>query len=150
MKTISKKQIVAPREEIVNDEAKLLPSFEIGDSSHQGDLIVVRIRELPASVKPRGNRQLAEGTTQGSRHVMTRGKVYDAQAEEVAGLIQNANGVLVNPRYIGPVFVSPAKPTANDLAHPEHGNQGFPAGAVCATVYQRSLDSENREQRVRD
>ena len=38
----------------------------------------------------------------------------------------------------------------NDLTHPEHGNQGFSAGAVCAVVYQRNLDAEEREARVLD
>jgi len=63
---------------------------------------------------------------------------------------QAANKCVVEPQYIGPVFVSPEKPTANDLMHPEHGPQGFPAGAVCAIVFQRSLDSEERAQRVID
>ena len=36
------------------------------------------------------------------------------------------------------------------LIHPEHGNHGFPARAVCAVVYQRNLDAEERAQRVAD
>jgi uncharacterized protein (UPF0335 family) len=36
------------------------------------------------------------------------------------------------------------------LTHPEHGNHGFPAKTVCAVVYQRNLDAEEREARVRD
>ena len=138
-------------EGIVNDEAKLNESFEVGDVSHQGDLILVRIASLPKSAKPRASRQLADGNTQGSRHVISRkAKCFDADATEVSMLIASANGCKVDARYVGPLFVSPSKPTANDLDHPEHGNQGFPAGAVIACVYQRSLDSEEREQRVLD
>ncbi len=145
----AKKKVVA-LEAIINNEPKLHATFEVGDVSHQGDLIIVRIASLPVSAKPRTNRQLAEGKTQGSRHVMTRGKVYDADAAEVAGLIKSATKCDVAEAYIGPVFVSPAKPAAKDLAHPEHGPQGFPAGSICAVVYQRNLDQEEREQRVRD
>ena len=82
--------------------------------------------------------------------VLERGDVYNADASEVAELIQQATKCRVERRYIGPVFISPAEPTADDLTHPEHGNQGFPAGQVCAVVYQRNIYAEEREQRVRD
>ena len=139
-----------PRERICNNAPKLHASFEVGDVAHQGDLIIVRIARLPASARARTNRQLAEGSTQGSRHVMSRGDVYDADAAQVAKLICEATGVRVERQYIGPVFVSPANPTESDLTHPEHGRQGFPAGAVCAVVFQRNLDAEERAARVAD
>lgn len=135
-----------PQERLVNDEAKLHATFEVGDVSHQGDLILVCIAELPKSAKPRENRQLADGTSQGSRHVLERGDVYDCDPEEVAKLLPAP----VDPEYIGPVFLSPVEPTADDLMHPEHGNQGFPAGSVVAVVYQRTVVSEERIARVRD
>ena len=138
------------RERICNDASKLHEVFEVGDVAHQGDLIVVRIASLPQSATPRANRQLADGSTQGSRHVLERGAVFNANADEVAALIRHATKVRVEARYVGPVFVSPEAPTADDLSHPEHGNQGFPAGAVCAVVYQRNLDAEEREARVAD
>lgn len=137
-------------EAIINNAPKLHATFESGDVAHQGDLIVVAIKSLPRSAKPRKNRQLADGSTQGSRHVLERGDVYDCDAQEAAKLIREANGCQVAVAYIGPVFQSPANPTENDLTHPEHGHQGFPAGAVCAVVFQRSLDQEEREQRVVD
>lgn len=137
-------------ESIINDAPKLHQSFEVGDVAHQGDLIIVRIAALPAGATIRGNRQLAEGTTQGSRHVLARGETYDCPREAVAAAIKAANGIIVGLQYVGPCFVSPAAPTENDLTHPEHGNHGFPAGAVCAVVYQRNLDSEEMEARVRD
>lgn len=82
--------------------------------------------------------------------MLKRGHAYDVGKAEVARLIHAATKCVVGEQYIGPVFVSPAKPSANDLTHPEHGNQGFPAGAVCAVVYQRNLDAEEREQRTQD
>lgn len=146
----AKKRQGAAHESIVNDAPKLHATFEVGDVAHQGDLIVVRLSKLPASAKPRENRQLAEGNTQGSRHILERGDVYDAKRSDVVKAIKAATKVSIAEQYIGPVFVSPAEPTENDLTHPEHGNQGFPAGAVCAVVYQRNLDAEKREARVQD
>lgn len=142
-------------ERIANDAPKLLGTFAPGDVSHQGDLIIVCIGELPASARPRANRQLADGDTQGSRHVLARGEIFDADPEAVASLIFKATEKAgcpcrVDRQYIGPVFRSPLDPTENDLTHPEHGNQGFAAGAVCAVVYQRNLDAEEREQRTQD
>lgn len=138
------------REAIVNDASKYHETFEVGDVAHQGDLIIVRIDALPPSAKPRQNRQLADGNTQGSRHVMERGEVYDCDKSEVVAAIKRATKCVVGEAYIGPVIVSPADPTADDLTHPEHGNQGFPARAVCAIVYQRSLDADQREARMQD
>lgn len=137
-------------ERIINDAPRLLEVFEVGDVSHQGDLSIVRIATLPKSAKPRENRQLAEGSTQGSRHILKRGNVFDASPDEVARLIRAATKCEVDTRYCGPVFVSPPAPSKNDLTHPEHGNQGFAAGSICAVVYQRNLDSEEREQRTQD
>lgn len=148
--TKRRKKSQEQHERIVNDAPKLHATFEPGDVSHQGDLIIVGINELPKSAKPRANRQLADGDTQGGRHVLERGDVYDATANEIASAIRKATGCDVGEQYIGPVFVSPSDPSANDLTHPEHGAQGFPAGAICAVVYQRNLDAEEREQRTRD
>jgi hypothetical protein len=145
-----KKVTVSKHEVIVNDDPKLHSTFEPGDVAHQGDLIVVGIHELPKSAKDRANRQLADGSTQGSRHILERGDVYDCDPSEVVQAIKKSNGATVEAKYIGPVFVSPDSPTADDLTHPEHGNQGFPARTVCAVVYQRNLDAEQRAQRVAD
>lgn len=152
LKIRSKKEVhkKEAHEIIVNDEPKLLSAFGVGDVAHQGDIIIVGIRQLPECAKPRQNRQLAEGNTQGSRHVLERGELFDANPGEVVKLIRQATKCTVTEDLIGPVFVSPADPTPNDLTHPEHGNQGFPAGQVCAVVYQRNLDAEERARRVQD
>lgn len=137
-------------ERVVNDAPKLLETFSPGDVSHQGDIIIVCLSRMPRSAKPRKSRQLADGTTQGSRHVLKRGDVFDADPSEVMTLIAESTGIHVEHAYIGPVFVSPDAPTKNDLTHPEHGNQGFPAKSICAVVYQRNLDAEERAQRAQD
>ena len=137
-------------EKIVNNDSKFLETFKVGDVSYQGDIIIVGISTLPKSAKPRINRQLADGDTQGSRHICERGEVFDCDLFEVASLIKDSTGCIIGNKYIGPVFVSPNNPSADDITHPEHGNQGFPAGQVCAVVYQRNLDAENREAKVID
>lgn len=152
MKT-ARKNISAPmepRERIANDAPKLHATFVAGDVAHQGDLIIVGIQSLPKSARPRARRQLADGETQGSRHVLERGELFDADPVEVSRLIEQATKAVVESEYIGPVFISAADPTADDLTHPEHGNQGFPACAVCAVIYQRNLDAEERAVRSRD
>ena len=149
-KTVSKSRVTEPKERIANDDAKLFEDFPVGSVSHQGDLMLVSIGSFPKSAKPRVNRQLADGSTQGSRHVLQNGSVFDADANEVSQLIFQATKCRVETGYIGPVFVSPTAPTENDLTHPEHGNQGFPAGTVCAVVFQRNLDAEEREVRSSD
>lgn len=142
---------VAVPESIINDAPKMLEAFSVGDVTHQGDLTIVCIATLPKSAKPRKSQQIADGETQGSRHILRDGiAVYGCDPKEVAAAIKAANGCGIGLPYIGPVFVSPANPTEHDLSHPEHGHQGFSAGAVCAVVIQRSLDAEEREQRVQD
>lgn len=120
-------------------------TFVVGKSAEQGDLVFVRIADLPASVKTRTDRQLAEGDTQGSRHVVEGGDVYNADAKDVVAAIKKANGADVDAKYIGPVFVGPCTVT-----HPEHGHHTYTEGMVLATVFQRSQDAEEREARVRD
>lgn len=129
---------LAEPETLVNNESKLLTNFEVGDVSHQGDIIIVRIAHLPnTKLRKSAPRQLADGNTKGSRHVMTRGDVYGGEKKKLQKLIKEATGCTVDEKFIGPHFVSPENPTADDLTHPEHGNQGFPAGAVCVVVHQR-------------
>lgn len=147
---IKSAKTVGNHEPIINDAPNFLEAFTTGDVSHQGDILIVGIASLPKSAKPRANRQLADGNTQGSRHILERGDVYDCESGEVVSAIKSATGVTVEAEYVGPVFVSPASPTENDLTHPEHGNQGFPAGQVCAVVFQRNLDAEQRARRARD
>lgn len=141
---------VENHEPITNDEPKLLEAFGTGVVAHQGDLMIVGIPRLPEKRKPRANRQLADGNTQGSRHVLERGELFDGDADEVVQLVKEATGKTVDAKYVGPVFMTPANPTANDLTHPEHGNQGYNANQACAVIVQRNLDAEEMEQRARD
>ncbi len=150
----SEKTLVAQQsvtEKMVNDAPRTFTDadFPAGTVAHQGDLILVRIKALPASAKPRKDRQLAIGNTQGSRHVLLKGRPFDCQPEEVSQAIAEVcKGVTVAAAYIGPVFQT-TKGKA-DLVHPEHGDHHYLGDMTIAVVYQRNLDAEEREQRVAD
>ncbi len=140
---------IPENERMINNEAKLLENFEVGDVSYQGDLILVRIAELPSFAKKSQKRQLASGNTPGSRHVLKRGQVYSCgdrmRQRMLAEIISQTTGCFMDSNFLGPIFVSPEVPTCDDLTHPEHGNQGFPAGAVIAVVFQRTWDKYVRQ-----
>lgn len=140
-----------PAESMVNNTPRTFTDadFPVGTVSHQGDLILVRIAALPPSAKPRTNRQLADGDTQGSRHVVERGDVFDANAEDVVKAIK-AVCPKSDPqsRYVGPLFRTVDGEA--DLIHPEHGHHLYRGDMVVACYYQRNQDAEEREQRTRD
>lgn len=132
-------------EKMKNDAPRTFDAWQCGDVAAQGDLNIVCIGQLPKSAKPRANRQLADGQTMGSRHVVEGGRVFDADADELVGLVKAATGQDVQARYMGPVFTGPAT-----LTHPEHGHHVYPHECINVVVYQRVLDAEEREQRARD
>ena len=139
--TVATQTKTGSHEQIANDAPRVFDDFPVGSVSHQGDVILVSIAEIPATRKVRKDRQVADGNTRGSRHILKGGRLWDADA---AGLITDATGARIEPQYLGPVF------RGGELTHPEHGNQTFPKGCTIAVVYQRNLDAEQREQRVRD
>lgn len=155
MKTKVRKSVkIQKPEQLVNNAPRTFDdaTFPIGTVAHQGDVIFVRIAELPKSAKPEKNRQLAIGNTQGARHVLASGpKLFRCDAAEVIAEIKSVcpKSQIENERYIGPVFVVVDNDTAT-VEHPEHGWHSFAMPCVIAVVYQRSLDAEEREQRVID
>lgn len=146
--------VTQQHEPIVNSDPKFHETFEPGDVTHQGDLIIVCLPEWPVHSRSqiRGSLQLADGETQGSRHVLREGTdVYDCTPSLVATMIADITEkrgfrVVVEPDYIGPVWMSPENPTENDLTHPEHGNQGWPAGTILAAVFQRTLVNRSAQR----
>lgn len=149
--THSQSAISAPQQEsIINDSPRTFTEadFPVGTVVHQGDLILVRISELPASAKTRADRQLAEGSTQGSRHILDVGDVYNCDKRAATEAIQRGCGTNVGREYIGPVFCTAGGKA--DILHPEHGDHHYRGDMVIACVYQRNLDAEEREQRTKD
>ena len=151
MKVKNKRASKAISEKLINDAPRTFSEadFPIGTAAHQGDLILVRIAETPLPARPRKDRQLASGSTQGARHVLLTGNVYECSLGSVSSAIAAAcNGLTVAKEYIGPVFTT--QKGAADLLHPEHGDHHYRGEMVIAVVYQRNLDAEEREARVQD
>lgn len=134
-------------EKIKNDEQQVVGTVSLGDVVRQGDLYLVAIgkadgipRELIA------DRQLAPGTSQGSRHIL-EGEVFLFRAkspQQVADLVNRlVKGATVQAELIGPMFFTGE---GCELTHPEHGNFLLPAGETFAVVYQRALAQEIRRQ----
>ena len=115
-----------------------------GDRAPQGDLILISLKALPKSAKPREDRQMAEGNTRGARHFVQGGKVWEADKDELAQILTSM-GITVDKKYIGPVFSG-----ACTLTHPKHAHQIFPEHGATVVIYQRNLDAEEKEQRRLD
>ncbi len=114
-------------------EVRIHAKLAVGDIAHQGDVYLQRIKSIPKGWTAKtANRQLAPGTTQGSRHC-------------VAGDVE----LLAPPKgadpLLGPVIVAKDGCT---ITHPEHAHHELPAG-IYQTGYQ--LDQAEKERRaVRD
>lgn len=144
-KAFAKVQSVA--EKIKNDETASVGTVSKGDVIRQGDIYLVAIGSLPSTARRITDRQLAPGTSQGSRHVLKgECEVYEADRQEVAVLIGGAmvpQKVEIHAELIGPVFRAVGEV---EVDHPEHGNRVLPAGEVFATYYQRQFAEEIRRQ----
>ncbi len=116
-------------------------SPSIGDVVRQGDLYLVCLEVLPPGTKTQ--RQLAPGTSQGSRHVAEGECVVYLPKEPlaVARMIAKANGSDVPAALIGPMVECVGETT---ITHPEHGHRILPAGTAWAVTYQRAFAEEVR------
>ena len=121
-------------ETIVSDAEQRIHEMEVGDSVRQGDVYLTRISRLPrgAVEVKQPDRQLAPGTTQGSRHCL-----------------RSLDGVRVyHFAQPGPLD-GPVIEAESDWAveHPEHGDYVLPPGTYAVT-YQRAFADELK--RVQD
>ena len=127
-------QVVSHAESIKNNEPQRVETCSPGDSWAQGDLLLVCLDKMPADCMrlPKQERQLAPGTTQGSRHCL----------DSLSGITLYQ---LSSPTPLdGPVIMSDREVT---VEHPEHGHITLPAGCW-GVVYQRAFADELR--RVQD
>jgi hypothetical protein len=134
-------------ERIRNDEVATVGTVSAGDVVRQGDLYLVALAKLPERRQPTTNRQLAPGTSQGSRHVL-HGlcEVFIVEPDDVLPLIAAAlqpAAVDLHAELVGPVFRNLEEVT---ITHPEHGDRVLPAGEVFATIYQRAFADVVRRQ----
>lgn len=121
---------------IVNDQAQslLLPETRFVESLNleqyvrQGDIYLIKINELPDGCKPIANRQLAPGTTQGSRHIAgDQSTVYSHPRQgEIEVVRKDIDGAtVVGARCIGPVIV---QESFDSVEHPQHAHMSMPPG----------------------
>lgn len=127
-----------------NGEPRKHDAWAVGDAEHQGDIIVVNIGSLPNGAKKAKSAQVVDGDTQGSRHVVTGGEVYDVTPEAANAVLKKIGRPEVGSVYVNRAFTGPAT-----LTHPEHRHHEFPE-SVNLCISQRSQDAEEREARVRD
>jgi hypothetical protein len=121
--------------------------LEPGDAYPQGDLIFWCIDKMPKKGDAYVGRQLAPGTTQGSRH-LADGNVdlyipdEESATEILARLFPKTKG---HTQFFGPVILVTEEFTAT---HPEHGHRTFVGTKTYLTTYQKVWMNEIR--RVHD
>ena len=111
------------------DELRFVRTIAIDDVVRQGD-IYITCTDLDPRGEEIAERQLAPGSTKGSRHV----------AHGDVKLYKVNNDVLT-----GPLIVARER---FEVKHPEHSNISMPSGSYAVT-YQRDLAAEERA-RVQD
>lgn len=141
-------QVQKSAEAIRNDQTQAVGTVSPGDVIRQGDLYLVAlgVNNATGDLTPTSDRQLAPGTSQGSRHVIQgAAKVYRAANPDlVAGLVNRlVKGAAVEPDLVGPVVQTVGPCT---VTHPEHGDFDLPAGETFAVVYQRAWADQVRRQ----
>ena len=110
--------------QLCDADTKYVRAISSGQAVRQGDVYLERIESAPEGWAETSERQLAPGTSQGSRHVAEG---------QVRVLVGHDPGPLQ-----GPVIVARARWT---LRHPEHADVSMPAGTYRVT-YQRDHAAE--------
>ena len=137
-------QVRETAESIRNDEATTIPVMSHGDVIVQGDVYIACLDRAPARKSDYAGRQLAPGSTQGSRHVLEGDAALftpdPGDAKEVLNRLIPATRAF--EPFLGPVIVAHAPVT---ITHPEHGDRTLPAGTYQVT-YQAAWAEELRRQ----
>jgi hypothetical protein len=109
------------------DEIRFHRTVPIGKIVHQGDVYLKAIKEPALKGKPANTKQLAPGTTKGSRHIV-KGKnieIYESTKSE---------------ELLGPIVHAPER---FELTHPEHAHHSIPSGWY-ETGYQVDMQTKLR------
>lgn len=119
-------------------EVRRVDRIAVGEYARQGDIYVERIADVDMNWPLGTNRQLAPGTTQGSRHVVAGDVAIRTPPE---GQRVRRDGA--NARLLGPQLSSAGRVV---ITHPEHAHLDLPPGC-----YQVSYQLDwARQQAVRD
>lgn len=113
-------------------ETRVIEDMQPGQAIRQGDIYLIRLEARPAKLPPAApGRQLAPGTTRGSRHCV-EGPVTLHELPDAGRL--NGPLVIATERFL--------------VTHPEHAHFSLPPGAY-QVRYQRNFAVE-RIERVMD
>jgi hypothetical protein len=115
-------------------EMRFIENIEIGQFVRQGDIYIHRVHDDHPCGDVTENRQLAFGTTRGSRHIL------EGDAEVYLGMTAPE---WAKRALLGPMFKLFRRGT---VTHPEHAHISLPAGTYQVT---HQMDARTL-QRVRD
>jgi hypothetical protein len=119
-------------------EHRQIAAMKVGQFARQGDVYIERIASVNADWKVSADRQLAPGTSPGSRHVVTAGPVL-----RVSPTVNPRETSKRGVRLLGPQIHAEHGFT---VTHPEHAHLCMPPGD-----YQVSYQLDFNQQRaVRD
>lgn len=116
---------------------RYIDAIKVGEFIRQGDVYLERIekRDMESYKTVTQDRQLAPGTTKGSRHIVA------ASSNVTIYTTENVHSFLMGPQI-----------EAKDrfvLEHPEHAHFSLPAGTYQAR-YQQEWTEKDEVRRVRD
>ena len=128
-------------EKINAGETERIATASPGDVVRQGDLYLVCLADAPKEGKIIQDRQLAPGTTQGSRHVVEGDCVIRTK---------NTNAIQQLHPSTPKELIGPSIECISDcpVTHPQHGDKILPGGTSWGVVYQRAFADEIR--RIQD
>lgn len=113
------------KQSVPDTETRVCRRIEIGAAAHQGDVYLHRVRADHPRGEALGTRQVAVGTTVGSRHVV-EGEGVAVYAGKAFQPSQKRKELAL----LGPVVVADKSFT---LTHPEHAHHVLPAGTYQVT-----------------
>lgn len=127
-------------------ELRMVRTIEVGEHVRQGDCLIERLTRVPKVFSVRTtNRQLAPGTTQGSRHVLGVAKTDWLGEWSQPDQLPHEHEVWILPKaeqekqpLVGPVIVITGRCV---VTHPEHAHVSLPSGTYGVT-YERDLERE--------
>ena len=141
---VAYRKVARTAESIRNGDPETVGSVSPGDCVRQGDLYLVALDREPKRSGPYEGRQLATGTTRGSRHV-AEGEGVTLYTPDEADAISILNRLVPATRghqqFLGPVILVPGGVT---ITHPEHGDRTLEAGVYLVTQQRSWADTLRR------
>lgn len=126
-------------------DMRVLDEIPVGYHVRQGDLYITAVSGFDKALfEKTENRQLAPGTSKGSRHTVSDAvTVLKPKTEGQTEVKRGSGNRLTSVKVIGPVIVAKDRFT---VSHPQHADMSCPAG-----TYQVSYQADPRTMaRVRD